>query len=193
MGLQIVGRMRFQGKFNGVFPQIPPPTPSFTASPTTGLIPLTVNFVNTTTTASGVTYQWDFNGDGVVDSTEVNPTYTYTTTGTFSVSLTAVSTGGSITTTQTNYIVPYDTPPESLSGTAINTVGLTMAVYDDNSLIGDGVDIVPLTVYFSDQSETLIGTSNNTVPITFNSDSSETLLSSNINDVPLTMTNYVHV
>ena len=35
-----------------------------------------------------VSWQWDFNGDGKIDSTEPNPVYTYRTKGEYSVSLT---------------------------------------------------------------------------------------------------------
>src|SRR5262249_6600043 len=47
----------------------PPPTVSFTGSPTNGLVPLTVTFANTTSGATN--YSWDF-GDGNA-SAAVNP------------------------------------------------------------------------------------------------------------------------
>lgn len=171
MGLIVTGRTRFTGKFEGVFPQLPPPTPSFTASSTTGLVPFTVQFTNTTTgTNVSVSYEWDFNGDGTVDSTDVNPSYTYANTGTYSVSLTVVNTGGRITTTATNYIIAYSIPPTSLSGTSVNSIGLRMAVYDVNSLIG--------TI--------------NSLPLNMNSDTSsaQTIMGTSIVNVPIAMTNY---
>lgn len=59
-----------------------PPSPlfSFTVNQST------VSFQNLTN--SGATYQWNF-GDGIGSSTEVNPIYTYNTTGNFVVQLTA--------------------------------------------------------------------------------------------------------
>lgn len=49
-------------------------------------------------------WAWDFEGDGVVDSTEQNPTYTYRKDGTYSVSLTIVTTDCRHTLTKSNYI-----------------------------------------------------------------------------------------
>ena len=59
-------------------------TAGFTANPTTGIAPLLVNFTNQSTGAT--TYNWSF-GDGSANSTSVNPAYTYTTNGTFTVTL----------------------------------------------------------------------------------------------------------
>ena len=39
-------------------------------------------------------WEWDFQNDGTVDSTEQNPTFTYTTVGTYSVKLTVTNAGG---------------------------------------------------------------------------------------------------
>lgn len=164
MGLIVNGRMRFLGRFEGVFPQLPPPTPSFTASPTTGLIPLTVQFTNTTTTGTGVTYEWDFTGDGVVDSTDVNPSYTYADTGTYSVSLTVVNTGGRITTTASNYITAYTIPPATATGTSITIVPVKLAVYDVNSAIGS-TTIVPVSIESAAISQTAVGSSIINVPV----------------------------
>lgn len=61
----------------------------FSADYVTGLAPLTINF---TPAVTGGTepygYAWDFDNDGSVDSTDENPSHTYTTVGTFSVKLT---------------------------------------------------------------------------------------------------------
>jgi PKD repeat protein len=59
---------------------------NFTAEPVTGNVPLTVQFTDQT---SGVVFawQWDFDLDGHFDSTEQNPSYTYTLPGTYSVRL----------------------------------------------------------------------------------------------------------
>lgn len=70
---------------------------SFTATPSSGARPLTVVFTDTSTN-SPVSWSWDFNNDGTPDSTDQNPTYTYTTVGTYSVRLTVVNAGGTSTT-----------------------------------------------------------------------------------------------
>ena len=60
------------------------PTASFTATPTTGTAPLTVNFTDTST-GSPTSWAWDF-GDGGT-STAQSPSHRYTTIGTFTVQL----------------------------------------------------------------------------------------------------------
>lgn len=59
---------------------------AFTADPTLGTAPLTVNFTNSSTPNS--TYAWDF-GNGNVNLNTVNPQQTYTTSGTYTVVLLA--------------------------------------------------------------------------------------------------------
>ncbi len=61
----------------------------FTATPLSGTNPLTVDFSDLTTGGPPTVQVWYF-GDGTT-STEANPTHTYTTPGTYTVSLTVVS------------------------------------------------------------------------------------------------------
>ena len=79
----------------------------FTANPTSGSVPLTVTFTNTSTGAT--TYVWNL-GDGTV-LTDPDPTHTYTEIGTYTVTLTATGPGGSDTLTRTNYITVTFPPP----------------------------------------------------------------------------------
>ncbi|MEP3209519.1 MAG: malectin domain-containing carbohydrate-binding protein [Maribacter sp.] len=64
-----------------------PPVIQLSATPTNGDLPLMVNFSTAGTTDpdgdSPLTYEWDFDSDGNIDSTDPNPTHTYTTAGTF--------------------------------------------------------------------------------------------------------------
>jgi len=60
---------------------------NFTASSTSGNVPLTVQFTDTST-GSVSSYAWDFDNDGTVDSTDQNPVHTYTSAGTYTVNLT---------------------------------------------------------------------------------------------------------
>ncbi len=114
-----------------------PPAPSadFSASPTNGTTPLTVQFTDTSTN-NPTSWSWDF-GDGAT-SAEQNPSHTYEnaggTTRTFTVSLTATNDGGSDTETKADYIsvVP---PAPSADFSASPTSGTT-----------------PLTVAFTDAS-----------------------------------------
>lgn len=78
-----------------------PPKAQFNASPTSGTVPLTVQF--TEQSAGEITeWVWDF-GDGST-STEQNPSHTYTTGGKYTVSLEVIGPSGSDTETKTDYI-----------------------------------------------------------------------------------------
>jgi len=61
------------------------------ASVTNGLAPLAVQFSSTGSAdpeGGPLTYAWDFDGDGNVDSTDPNPAYTYTANGAYTAKLT---------------------------------------------------------------------------------------------------------
>jgi len=89
--------------------QVLPPTADFTAAPTSGYAPLTVQFTDTST-GNPAQWQWDVNNDGVVDYTVQNPTHTYSSPGTYSVRLTVSNPGGSDTLIKTGYIT-VNAPP----------------------------------------------------------------------------------
>ena len=75
----------------------------FSANITSGSVPLTVKFTDTTNCA--VSWEWDFDGDGDVDSTEQNPVHTYTSSGDYTVKLTAYGNGNSDSVTkETTYL-----------------------------------------------------------------------------------------
>ncbi len=81
---------------------------AFTATPTRGLGPLTVSFTDNSTTSGGrtlVSWAWDFDNNGLVDSTEQNPTFVFNTIGKHTVTLTVTdSAGESATVSKTEYI-----------------------------------------------------------------------------------------
>lgn len=80
-----------------------PPTASFTATPTSGCGPLTVQFTSTSG-GSPTTYDWSFPGGTPDSSAAANPTVVYNTPGTYTVSLTVSNTLGSNTATQPGFI-----------------------------------------------------------------------------------------
>jgi vibriolysin len=85
-----------------------PPIADFTAYPLSGGVPLTTHFTDQSQAASS--WYWQF-GDGGT-STDENPTYTYNTMGTFTVTLTATNEFGSDDEVKTNYItVTAPQPP----------------------------------------------------------------------------------
>jgi PKD repeat protein len=62
----------------------------FDANPLVGNAPLTVNFTDTTFSSDPggiVSWAWDFDNNGTVDSTAQNPSHVYTTPGLYSVNL----------------------------------------------------------------------------------------------------------
>ena len=77
----------------------------FSASPTSGTAPLAVAFADTST-GDATTWAWDFDNNGTVDSTARNPSHTYSTPGTYTVSLSVTDASGNADTeTRADYIV----------------------------------------------------------------------------------------
>jgi large repetitive protein len=114
---------------NGV---VTTPVANFTATPTNGTAPLTVQFKDTSSNSPTI-WAWDFDNDGTIDSTLQNPTWIYNNEGNYTVTLTAANTAGNSTLTKTDYIAAYSAP---------------VANFSANSTSGSA----PLTVQFTDQS-----------------------------------------
>ena len=83
----------------------PPPTANLSGTPRSGDAPLTVAFTDTSVN-SPTGWVWDF-GDGS-GSTDQNPSHTYTTPGTYDVSLTASNAVGFSSVTDVGYEVIGD-------------------------------------------------------------------------------------
>jgi len=66
------------------------PVAAFSFSPVAGHSPLTVNFMDASTsqTSTIVSWAWDFDNDDIIDSTTQNPSYIYSSSGTYTVRLT---------------------------------------------------------------------------------------------------------
>lgn len=113
----------------------PAPTANFIVDKTAGVVPLTVQF---TDSSSGVvtSWQWDF-GDGQ-SSTEANPKHIYETPDSFTVLLTVTGPGGSDTLIKEDYIIVAEPTP----------------VANFTADISSGE--VPLTVQFMDSSNGII-------------------------------------
>ncbi len=110
---------------------IPPPTAAFSAHPTTGQPPLTVNFTNLST-GNITSFKWYF-GDG--DSSDVrNPSHSYESAGLYSVTLIAIGPGGEDTTSILDYVAVSAGPP--------------IAAFTGNPTSG----IAPLSVQFTNNS-----------------------------------------
>lgn len=83
----------------------PPPEVNFSATPLEGLAPLIVQLTDLST-FNPDSWEWDFDGNGNIDSNEKDPVYTYENPGTYTVILkTTNSTYGNSTRTKTGYII----------------------------------------------------------------------------------------
>jgi|GEM_PF-3340491 len=70
----------------------------FIATPTSGYAPMTVNFTDKSSAAEGkniLSWAWDFDNDGLIDSNEQNPIAVYNTVRMHTVVLTVTDSGGS--------------------------------------------------------------------------------------------------
>ncbi|MCE5298637.1 MAG: PKD domain-containing protein [Methanoregulaceae archaeon] len=102
------------------------PVATFNSDVQSGTAPLTVHFSDEST-GTPASWAWDFENDGTVDSTEKNPSFTYGSSGTYTVNLTVTNVAGSdsevktdcITVTeppqgdQTVYLTPFSQPVEN--------------------------------------------------------------------------------
>jgi len=79
-----VGAWSLVGNSDGILVSAGCPSVSFSADPTSGNRPLSVQFTDQSV-GSVISHFWEF-GDGII-STEINPSHTYYTTGSFTVTL----------------------------------------------------------------------------------------------------------
>jgi TRAP transporter TAXI family solute receptor len=108
----------------------------FRASPTSGTAPLEVTF--TDESAGDIEeWEWDFNNDGVVDSTEQNPTNTYTAGGVYTVSLTVTGPDGSDTEVKSSYISVEAGLPDMIG---ISTYGIGAATYTYSEFFAECIE-----------------------------------------------------
>lgn len=103
----------FQDGFNTAFCIYPyicpsPPTADFSADVTSGCDNLTVQFTDLSSSNTD-SWSWDF-GDGSPESTEASPSHTYSSPGTYTVTLTATNGVGSDDEEKIDFIVVGATP-----------------------------------------------------------------------------------
>jgi chitodextrinase len=144
------------------------PSPSFTAYPHEGFLPLNVAFQDTSSNEP-ISWLWEF-GDGS-NSTEQNPVHSYTLPGTYNVSLSVGNIYGNDTLTEANYVTVYlglpkpnmtYTPaagpaPLTVFFNSSNSTGLVDEVY--NWSFGDGTtstEANPTHVYQNEGSYTIV-------------------------------------
>jgi formylglycine-generating enzyme required for sulfatase activity len=151
LALEGFGFSRFATVTNGIAARIgnavtvtpaPPPVASFNVVPPFGALPLVVQFTDTSTGGVGV-WQWDFDNDGVVDSTLQNPTHTYTAAGQYSVRLTVGNFGGSTSLLRSNVIDTGFAPNPLLNMVAIQAGTFQMG---SASIGGTSVPVHSVTI-----------------------------------------------
>ncbi|MFD4771881.1 ThuA domain-containing protein [Streptomyces niveus] len=132
------------------------PTAEITATSDTGPGPRSVKFSSAGSGLSGgkpVTYAWDFDGDGSVDSTKANPSHIYTDKGVFTARLTV--TGGDklsaqaakeITVGNTRPVVTIQRAPDGGMFSLGDTVPFTVKVTDREDGKGAEIDCERVTV-----------------------------------------------
>ncbi len=150
------------------------PVANFSVAPDLGFSPLSVQFTDFSRNA--VSRSWDFNNDGIPESTEKNPAYTYTNPGNYNVNLTVSDTNS--TDSKLSEILVFDGQLLDnqlvLTETQISTSGAAQfashAIYDDKVVwvnhIGNysGNDGCDIYLYNSSiRKETRITTTNGSV------------------------------
>ena len=110
------------------------PVADFSQSASSGTTPLTIQFTDDSTN-SPISWSWSF-GDGNT-STDENPSYTYVTAGSYTVSLTATNAEGSNSTTVADDVTVTE-------GTSV----IPVASFTESETAGNA----PLTIQFTDES-----------------------------------------
>lgn len=107
----------------GTEPSIPAPEVDFTGTPRSGDAPLEVQFTSIVT-GEVTSYAWAF-GDGGI-ATTANPTHTYTSAGSFSVSLVVTGPGGTAQAVNPAYITVNPLPGAPTATFSANVVSGTV-------------------------------------------------------------------
>src|SRR5437762_1355184 len=93
----------------------PAPTADFTWLPSSPMSGDTLTFDPSTSTGDPTGWEWDFDGDGIVDSTAMNPTHVFSSAGSYPVTLLVVNLTGVANKIKTVVVVAAPTPSSSAS------------------------------------------------------------------------------
>lgn len=109
------------------------PEANFGEDTTTGCVPLTVSFSDSSTSARGlISYLWNF-GDGTT-STAVNPVHTYTIPGAYTVALSVMDSDSCVTSySKVNHILPTYPNPSFSASTSYICGSQTVTFYNFSS------------------------------------------------------------
>ncbi|MDI9394258.1 MAG: PKD domain-containing protein [Euryarchaeota archaeon] len=116
------------------------PQANFSSNLSSGKAPLSVSFKDETVGEGISSWAWDFENDGIVDSTEQNPVHTFTVAGNYTVNLVVSNNAGSNSIVKVDFIIVSESStPEETEPVAAFTADVTSGT-------------LPLTVNFTDQS-----------------------------------------
>ena len=125
LGTRLVTNSGFNNAFDSTCAQGDPgpPTAALDSDVTSAVAGQTVFFTDESTGIPSA-WTWDFDGDGITDSTAENPSFQYDVAGTFNVTLTVSNSFGSDTKTEIAYITVIPSAPVTLPYTQDWTGGL---------------------------------------------------------------------
>ena len=147
----LAGRCITGGRLNLGKALGPPLQADFTPSQTSGLLPLTVNFTNTS--FGGITnYSWDF-GDGSPSSDVPSPEHLFVNAGTYNVTLTVSGTNGGVSMTNRviNAVGNYQIQAATFDWVPTN--GMTLLALGGNGVSGPHALPFTFRLYNQDYSQ----------------------------------------
>ncbi|MGB9941091.1 PKD domain-containing protein [Methanosarcina sp.] len=145
------------------------PLANFSSNVTEGYVPLSVQF--TDLSVNSISRNWDFENDGIIDSIEEAPVYTYTNPGTYTVNLTASNPNGTSSKTATIIVLPallktptitWNNPADIKAGTALSSEQLNAIATDPNT--GNSV---PGTFVYTPAAGTVLSAGSQTLHVDF--------------------------
>jgi subtilisin family serine protease len=151
----LAGRCTTGGRLNLSKALGPPLQADFIPSKTSGLLPLTVNFTNTSFGAI-TNYLWDF-GDGSSQNHDLNPTHTFTNAGTFTVTLTAINVNGSASVTNHTIHVAENYQIQAGVFDWVPTNGMTVLSFGANGISGPHPLPFTFRLFGQEYSEMFVG------------------------------------
>ena len=134
------------------------PVAQISANVDSGPVPLEVNFTGEASHSPdglGITYEWDLDGDGTVDSTDANPTFTYASEGQFRARLTVRDSDDAfgvttflVTVGNTRPVVSFDAPVDGGFAELGDTLDYSVNVSDaeDGSTADGTIDCTRVNV-----------------------------------------------
>jgi len=127
----------------------PRPGINFSASPASGCLPLIIQFNNSTSNANS--YTWNF-GDGSATSSQTNPLHVYTSSGNYSVTVSASSVSGCTNSQTITNMIQASATPKAIFSASSSAVCLGDTILFNDASLSNGAIIISRTWNFGDGS-----------------------------------------